>query len=369
MRTLHREGGRRYLEIGPHGVLSALGADVLSEHEGCAFWPTLHKGRDDVDALVTALGALHTSGVAVDWPAFFAAFAPRRVALPTYAFQRERYWLDAGASRSADVVSLKLAETGRPTLDRAVTVADADELTARLSLVDRFPIDPRQLSPDTTLVEAGLDSLGLANIKATLAMTAPGKIVAKRLRPSSQLAEILPFLDAAILGGHIVEDVVLEDLEWVAVDRASVRKEVDDNVLLTQASIRAYRDGTQVIAQLRMNPSHPFFYEHPLDHVPGLYLIEAARQVVNWITFTSEGHLETGGTLDKVEADFYEFIEHDAPAHFLVFLKDQPIADNMRLELSLFQAGRTKATFSIAGRRIRLSEYTHIRAIQRGASR
>src|SRR5262249_53448160 len=88
VRSLYAQGVRTFLELGPHGVLSALSQDSLSqENEHGAFVPTLRKDRHDVDALLAALGALHVSGVSpLDWGGFFAPFAPRRVLLPTYAF-------------------------------------------------------------------------------------------------------------------------------------------------------------------------------------------------------------------------------------------------------------------------------------------
>ncbi|WP_394839473.1 SDR family NAD(P)-dependent oxidoreductase [Pendulispora rubella] len=92
VRTLHSEGVTTFLEVGPHGILSPL-AQACLEGE-LSFVHTLHEQRG-VDALVSALGALHTRGIPVDWPAFFAPFHPQRVPLPTYAFQRERFWLDA----------------------------------------------------------------------------------------------------------------------------------------------------------------------------------------------------------------------------------------------------------------------------------
>ena len=97
IQTLHAEGVRRFLELGPHGVLSALAPQALADDEQSSFIPSLRNKRDDVDALTASLGALHSAGVALDWDAFFAPFQPRRVPLPTYAFQRERYWLETAS--------------------------------------------------------------------------------------------------------------------------------------------------------------------------------------------------------------------------------------------------------------------------------
>jgi len=76
-----------FVELGPHGVLSALvGAD------GGDAVPLLREGRPEARELVTALADLHVRGAAVDWRAAFPGTARRHVDLPTYPFQRRRCW-------------------------------------------------------------------------------------------------------------------------------------------------------------------------------------------------------------------------------------------------------------------------------------
>ncbi|EOD64131.1 beta-ketoacyl synthase [Amycolatopsis vancoresmycina DSM 44592] len=78
--TLVAEGAGVFLELGPDGVLSAM-------VPGTAI-PTLRRDRDEARSFVTALAALHANGVPVDW----TALPGHRIPLPTYAFQRERFW-------------------------------------------------------------------------------------------------------------------------------------------------------------------------------------------------------------------------------------------------------------------------------------
>ncbi|MFJ6776427.1 SDR family NAD(P)-dependent oxidoreductase, partial [Kitasatospora sp. NPDC091257] len=88
--TLHRQGLTRFVELGPDGVLSALVARIVPDAVGV---PLLREGRDHVPS---AVGRLWAAGVPVDW----AAVLPggRRVDLPTYAFQRDRYWPEPAAA-------------------------------------------------------------------------------------------------------------------------------------------------------------------------------------------------------------------------------------------------------------------------------
>ncbi|WP_446681676.1 SDR family NAD(P)-dependent oxidoreductase [Allokutzneria oryzae] len=129
--TLEAEGVTKFVELGPDGVLSAMGADCASEK--AVFIPVLRKGRDEAVTSVAALAELHARGVPIDWNAVFPG--AQRVDLPTYAFQHGRYWLRASGS-GGDATGLGLASAEHPLLGAAVTLANTDGFlfTGRLSL-------------------------------------------------------------------------------------------------------------------------------------------------------------------------------------------------------------------------------------------
>ncbi|SCF29206.1 Acyl transferase domain-containing protein [Micromonospora echinospora] len=97
--TLHGLGVATVLEVGPDAVLTAMAADTPTDR-AVHLVPVLRRDQSEAIALVTALARLHVTGTAVDWTGWFtqAGQQPRTVDLPTYAFQKERYWLNAGTS-------------------------------------------------------------------------------------------------------------------------------------------------------------------------------------------------------------------------------------------------------------------------------
>ncbi|MBN9733559.1 MULTISPECIES: type I polyketide synthase [unclassified Pseudonocardia] len=132
VRALTDAGTGVFLEIGPAGVLTALAAQSAPDATAVALQRT---DRDEEDAAVAALAALHVAGTPVDWEAFHAGTGARRTGLPTYAFQYERYWPKA-VHRAGDAAGLGLAPADHPLLGAAMSVAGSDELllTGTLSL-------------------------------------------------------------------------------------------------------------------------------------------------------------------------------------------------------------------------------------------
>jgi polyketide synthase 12/polyene macrolide polyketide synthase len=133
IQALAAAGASAFLELGPDGALAALAGQILADD--AVVVPALRKDRPEETTLLTALAQAHVAGVGVDWPAFFAGTGGRRIDLPTYAFQHERYW-PRPAHPTGDVASAGLTSAGHPLLGAAVSLADEDGalLTGLLSL-------------------------------------------------------------------------------------------------------------------------------------------------------------------------------------------------------------------------------------------
>ncbi|AZM55233.1 beta-ketoacyl synthase [Streptomyces sp. WAC 01529] len=131
--TLWDLGVRRFLELGPDAVLSAMARQCVEDSEA-VFIPALRAKRGERETFAAFVGHAHTAGIRVDWDAFYTGTGARRVELPTYAFQRENYWLSP-KSGSGDVSAAGLTAVGHPLLAAAVQVGDRDEwvFTGRIS--------------------------------------------------------------------------------------------------------------------------------------------------------------------------------------------------------------------------------------------
>ncbi len=92
MATLWEQGVSLFVEIGPHPVLLGMGQRCVPEQKG-QWLPSLRRGWSDWRQMMESLATLYVEGVSVDWPGFDRDYPRSRVALPNYAFQRERYWI------------------------------------------------------------------------------------------------------------------------------------------------------------------------------------------------------------------------------------------------------------------------------------
>jgi acyl transferase domain-containing protein/acyl carrier protein/thioesterase domain-containing protein len=131
VRTLRDRGATAFVELGPDGVLTAM-AESCFEAEPAdrppALVPTLREGRAEPAALVLALAHAAAAGAGVDWSAFFADTGAKRVPLPTYPFQRKRYWLPSRPA-AGDLLATGLADLDHPLLAAAIEQADGEGLT------------------------------------------------------------------------------------------------------------------------------------------------------------------------------------------------------------------------------------------------
>ncbi|MGW6293897.1 type I polyketide synthase, partial [Streptomyces sp. NPDC055058] len=141
--ALVEHGVTRFLEIGPDGTLTALTRNCLPDDDTSLFVPTLRKNEPERTAVLRAMAQVHVDGGEIDWAAVLRTRGiDRTVELPTYPFQRRRYWLapnepspgaPAGPARASAVADTEFWA--------AVEREDLPTLAADLSL------EPEALGP------------------------------------------------------------------------------------------------------------------------------------------------------------------------------------------------------------------------------
>lgn len=94
VRTLHHHGCDLFLEIGPSPVLSGMARSILPKDDAL-FAPSLKRGINDLQSILDGIGILYTQGVAINWKAFYPPGHATVLSIPTYPFQRKRYWYKA----------------------------------------------------------------------------------------------------------------------------------------------------------------------------------------------------------------------------------------------------------------------------------
>ncbi|WP_248505575.1 type I polyketide synthase [Streptomyces sp. D2-8] len=178
VRLLEARGVTEWLELGPDGVLSALVAESLEQAPGVVA-PLLRRGRSEPEVFAAALGQAAARGADVRWDTVFPG--AHGTDLPLYAFQRQRYWLDAPTTVT-DAAGFGLVAADHPLLGAAVQLADRDEhvLTGRLARgthpwLTEHTVAGTVLVPGTGLLELALragQQLGAATVEE-LTLAAP----------------------------------------------------------------------------------------------------------------------------------------------------------------------------------------------------
>ena len=153
-------GHTAFVEVSAHPVLSMALSDAVAERSGVQTG-TLLRGDGSRGRLLAAAGALHVHGVEVPWDGLVPATG-RVALLPTYAFQRTRFWMGKGTT--TDVDGLGLAELSHPWLRASTTVA-GDRRTVLTGRVDvrTFPwLADHQVFGSVLVPGTGLLELALA---------------------------------------------------------------------------------------------------------------------------------------------------------------------------------------------------------------
>jgi amino acid adenylation domain-containing protein len=177
LRILLEDPARVVLECGPRRTSASLALQHRPTNPGrvVASMPDSAEPDDEVPGLLLALGSLWMNGCEVDWTAFHESEARRRVPLPTYPFQRRRFWIEPGSPASLGVDGARAAssagavanpEVGVEAQERRAVHEGRDESTSLVValLEELLGHELEELDEDARFIALGLDSLVLTQL-------------------------------------------------------------------------------------------------------------------------------------------------------------------------------------------------------------
>ncbi len=333
-------GVTHIVEIGPTSGISALARSHFGV-SGPAVVPLARGGGDPRADFLRAIARLFVDGATIDPSSLFAGHSRPPRSLPPYPFDR-RPVPSRISSRPAPAPSSPPAAARAVPLGPEPVVSAEARIRATLGdILSGAGLDPNgaaSVPADADLRgHLGLDSLAMIELKDRVERDVPGvaiplrallqgasiealvrRLESRRVEDAESIGQ--PSRDATPSGSMSAE--VRRGLEAFAsrraegpFDRRLVHKSHDENVLLSRLEPDA--DGV-IFGEIIHHLEHPFFYEHRKDHVPSIYLIEAAKQFI-----TAAGHVVLGVPLDRpfavegIDMRFRRFAEISRPL-FLV---------------------------------------------------
>ncbi|MFJ4473183.1 type I polyketide synthase [Streptomyces sp. NPDC089424] len=195
VRQLAEDGFRVFVEMSPHPVLTVPVQEIVEDADDAVVLSSTRRDREEVRELVGSLARLHVRGGSVHWEAFFGTRA--RVDLPTYAFQRQRYWLNSshtGAKAEVPVPRPPADDEEPAALPDRLAPLSKDEATAllldhvltKVAVVLGHP-SAKTVDPDREFKDMGFDSMLSVQLSKGLATT-----TGLRLKPSLVLRHPTP---------------------------------------------------------------------------------------------------------------------------------------------------------------------------------
>ncbi|MYR59276.1 acyltransferase domain-containing protein, partial [Streptomyces sp. SID625] len=206
-------GARTFLELGPDATLAAL-VPRSARRPGTTATSLLRRNRPEPETFLRALAHLFTRGTPVDWEQTYAHTDARVVSLPTYAFQRERHWLDTldtaprpvQAVPSAPPAEAEPIEPTKPTdpaeagREEAPAAAPSADPRALRTLVLSHAAavlgygDPGDIDPGHTFSDLGFDSFAAVEFRtrlgAAVGLSLPTGLVFEHPTPSDVIAHL-----------------------------------------------------------------------------------------------------------------------------------------------------------------------------------
>ncbi|KAB8314799.1 type I polyketide synthase [Tolypothrix campylonemoides VB511288] len=286
MKTLEEQGIEVFLEIGPKPILLGMGRMCVSE-SGQLWLPSLRYEQSDWQQLLESLAQLYVRGVAVDWKAFDAEYPRNRVVLPTYPFQRQRYWIET----SENGHQLTNQSTVATQIVNLLNQGETEALAQHLKLARNFSPEQLQLLPELleVLVKQHQQQLAIATIKDWFYQVQWKPIVLSQLKTSIQQSHWLIFADTTGVGEKLAKKLRHQGCECSLVYRGDSYQKLETGFY--QLNPSKPQEFEQLIQAILENS------EFPLEKVIHLWSLDTPSPVDLTMTTINLAQLWGCGTV------------------------------------------------------------------------
>jgi amino acid adenylation domain-containing protein len=218
---LKEQGYDLFLECGPRSTMCSLARKQFTPDHPCIAIPTLgdtSENNAEWETLLFALGSLWQNGVPISWDGFYTHEERQHVPLPTYPFERQRYWVDpapvaaqnqtALAIFAAPALEMPLAASAQPVTAEPTTALRKGRIASRvLDLLVVISGRERSLiEPSATFMEQGFDSLSLTQVAFAVRKEFAVKVTFSQLMNQFPNVDMLSeYIDTTLPAGMLLD--------------------------------------------------------------------------------------------------------------------------------------------------------------------
>jgi malonyl CoA-acyl carrier protein transacylase len=217
METLYQHGFQTFLEIGPKPSLLGMARQCLPD--GVGTWlVSLRQGQEDWQQLLQSLGELYVRAMPIDWSGFDKDYPRSRLQLPTYPFQRQRYWIEKSTTQ---IPQTTRSQSIHPLLGQRLVLPGTKEIRFEAQIGAQSPaylehhrVFQTTILPATAFLEMAL-AAGNAVFKSEPLILQEVVIEQALILPENEIKAVQLFLtpDAAATYSFQIFSITIEDEE------------------------------------------------------------------------------------------------------------------------------------------------------------
>jgi len=287
---------------------------------------------------------LWVKGLAVDWNRLYGDTKPRRISLPTYPFAKERYWI---AKREANSRITTLSEAAASyDAGNHRTLVNVPENNTGINETAKALIEiiagitghkTVDINPEQKFSEGGFDSITIMKIAGAVinrfkfldSSAASNELLRFLTAKEATVKELTDYLEEKRNDNCGYKDAGSLESDGQNLDEINLKQKEDlQNIICRNIRVNVKSPYT-ISGKLVVDETHPFFFDHPLDHVSGMQLAEAISQLVK-TGFLSQHGLDPQSSLftSEINLTFHRYCKKEIDAWVRAAALQQDEEDN-----------------------------------------